>query len=268
MRSFNNPKLPTTSTMGTSNNPNKSVSFCNRELCFYTFLLVLSGIIMFLFVTMSIYVIWCVHDTIYNYKVTWEEQKVDLLSTCQALNEISCPNKIETNPSEYSQLAIEWRNTCHKKINTSNIYQLSETLEKRALEVAMERIKTSYSRNKWNDYAFQHICIHSDRLTSLFNPYCYTYWLLEDHMITFWYMLVMSCILIGSWICVCCPLYAHTTWQEKLDTLYNKHTPSNNPIQQQKSTVFDGDTYNGLFLGDYPEDNEDNIRYLGLQKRR
>lgn len=132
--------------------------------------------------------IWVIHEAVITYDSTLQEHKAEWLNTCMALNHISCPVNLEQQgPAEYTILAVQWRDTCHKHINRSNIYETTEILEISAMNDALRRIeaKRSWLIAHWLDQ-----CEHRDSWSRWLHPMCYVYSLVRNPLWAFWYCFI------------------------------------------------------------------------------
>lgn len=188
---------------------------CHSEMKQASLYLMLSIVFLCCYVFLSVYLIWLFHDSSILYTQMIQEQKQHILNACTALSEQSCPFTHETDVSMFSTKAIEWRNTCKKKISDSNIEALSDSLETRSIYLAVESMKRTDTWKSSLPSDQLSTCENWDSISRWMNPSCYIHWLLSNHIDLFWQVLIILFSIIGINIFLFSPLRLAIRWQEK-----------------------------------------------------
>ena len=159
-------------------------------MCRITFYFFLSICIFLVYVFLASYQIYMISIVKDSYSNALHEQKQNMLHVCEALNEKSCPRIMETEPIQFSTSAMEWRKTCHKVINASNIYQITYELESEAIHQVLDEYEQSQN--------------HSFLLFVLSHP-----------LHSLFYITILCSILLGIAIFCFGPVLCHRIWREE-----------------------------------------------------
>jgi len=163
-----------------------------------------------------------------------------MLHVCEALNEKSCPRIMETEPIQFSTSAMEWRKTCHKVINASNIYQITYELESEAIHQVLDEYEQSQN--------------HSFLLFVLSHP-----------LHSLFYITILCSILLGIAIFCFGPVLCHRIWREERNRYKRKRDTGE---QQHISPIF-GSTFSSSSSNDFDNyNNDDHIDILNGNSQR
>lgn len=183
-----------------------------------------SILLFLLYVVVGGYLMYHVYQIMIIYGMVFKETKEGLLSKCASLNDISCPYKEEDDKSAFKR-ANEWRRSCRKMIDETNMTMEVERFEQRVLYHSILQYNSDHHYDHWYPFPYLNQAV---------------VWLMEHHIEVFQACLLINLVWVGVVLWIIVAIYVRIYREQQ------KPSSSSSSITNNKRPINISSSYYGI----------------------